>query len=721
MDDKPASQVDIHTNGWSSTQTIKVLTGGQGRPAAIVVVVLITLFHVLWGDTVWKPVRNKVFDLWHRAYPRQVTRLPVTIVDIDDASLAAFGRWPWPRWRIADLVEGVWRLGAESVGLDMIMPEADQSVSALFGDKLDMSAELRQTLALLPSSDALLAGTMLWVPSVIVRVGRMERETEHKAPVRQTTMRVHKGVSISRVVAYTTHSFNVPAIEQVAFGYGYRNTTPDNDGVVRAMPLMVTIKGTPAPTFALELLRVSRGELLYFVYGDARGVSGIQLGDTFFPTYLDGRIHLYYSRTDPRRRLSARDILNGKVGVNALTDQIAIIGVTGVGITPVVATPVDPSMDRVEVHAQFIENLLDGTWLDRPSKMPWGELIIFLVTAVGLIALLPRMKPGYDGVLFLGALAVTGIISWLCFIQWKWLFDWSFPAVGNTIVLFVLLTAGFASADRRRRELRDQLVAERIETSRMAGELDAARDIQLSLLPAPETIAGLPDHIDFHAMLEPAFEAGGDLYDAFMLDANHLFFLVGDVSGKGLGTSLFMALSKALCKSTALREKWPLDALMNKVNEEISRENSKELFVTVCAGILDTRTGDLALCSAGHEVPILLRPGNPPSPLGAASGPPLCVLENYAYGVESERLQADDVLILITDGITEAEDSDNNLYGLDRALTYLAKIHADTNGQHHVEALCQGLYADVKTFVHGAHPSDDVTIMAIRFRAPQSC
>jgi serine phosphatase RsbU (regulator of sigma subunit) len=287
------------------------------------------------------------------------------------------------------------------------------------------------------------------------------------------------------------------------------------------------------------------------------------------------------------------------------------------------------------------------------------------------------------------------------------------------VILVVLLTAGFAASNHRRRELRAALELERLARSRMEGELQAARDIQMGMLPAPWAITGLPEHLAFHALLEPAKEVGGDLYDAFMLDEDHFFFIVGDVAGKGVPASLFMALSKTLCKSLALRQRVPLDALITALNQEVARDNPQALFVTAIAGILDVRTGEMELCSAGHEAPILLRSSAPPYSLTMTGGPPLCILEHFAYPADRLRLQSGDILLMMTDGVTEAQDAAQTLYGLERVMAYCRTIQ-DEPEQCGVLAVCQGLYDDVKRFVRDAEPFDDITIMAIRFTAPAS-
>jgi serine phosphatase RsbU (regulator of sigma subunit) len=199
-----------------------------------------------------------------------------------------------------------------------------------------------------------------------------------------------------------------------------------------------------------------------------------------------------------------------------------------------------------------------------------------------------------------------------------------------------------------------------------------------------------------------------------MLDEDRFFFIVGDVSGKGVPASLFMALSKTLCKSLARREHAPLDTLLRLVNEEISRENPAALFVAAIIGIIDVRTGEMQFCSAGHDAPILLRANEPPRSLDGAGGPPLCVDENFLYAVERLQLQLDDMLIMVTDGVTEAQDASQNFYGSARVLAYFSTVE---RRQLTAVAACAGLYADVKSFTAGAPSSDDITIMAIRLAA----
>jgi len=711
----------VHIGGWSLWRPRTWFVNGQGRLVAVLVTVVLAVFQVWLGELYWERIRHVVFDTYQRALPRRVDeRFPVIIVDIDEASITALGQWPWPRTRLAHLIEATHRLGALAVGLDIIMPEADRLSPGVFmAERTDISPVLHAELSKLPSNDTILAETLRRTPSVVARDGKDESKPGSVDVDWQTPWQIHGETPLAYVQNYAGHVTNTSEIEAAASGRGYFNAISDADGVVRTVPLLVAVSGELAPTLMLELLRVARGEPWYHVYAGRNGVHGVQIGATAIPTDQHGRLRLHFSQSYVGRRLSARAIMQGTVPANALHNRVALIGVTAVGVADVVSTPVTPHMDGVEVQAQTFENMQSGAWLVRPSQILWLELIALLVPAIVLVVMLPRMKPGVGVVMFLvsAVLIVTG--SLVAFTQWRSLFDPSFPIAGSGLVLSVLLTTGYTTSKRQQRKLSAALEAERLVRIRMEGELQAAHDIQMSMLPAPWAITGLPGTLEFHALLESAKEVGGDLYDAFMLDEHHFFFMVGDVAGKGVPASLFMALSKTLCKSMALRSRVPLDALITAVNQEIARDNPAALFVTAVAGILDVRTGEMEICSAGHEAPILLRSDAAPCSLIVTGGLPLAVLADFLYTSDLVRLQSGDVLIMMTDGVTEAHDPEQRLYGGNRVLAYCSAIQ-ESNEQCSVISVCQGLYEDVKRFAQGADPFDDITIMALRFTAPTS-
>ena len=678
----------------------------------MVLLLVIALTHLAAGERFWSAARNLVFDTYQTFLPRPVARFPVVIIDIDERSLAAIGRWPWPRTRLAQLVEGAHRLGALAVGLDMILPEADRlSPGDLLAGRAELDPALRAAISRLPSNDAVLADVLRRVPSVVARAALPAESAKKSAPAGQTPVITVGESPLPFLPSFPAEIANVPEIETAAMGRGYANDTRDSDGVVRSMPLVLAVGGAPSPSLALEILRVATGEKHYTVRADRGGVLGVQIGDSFVPTERDGRLRLYFSPAYAGRRLSAAAILNGEVKAGALANQVTIIGATAIGIADVAATPVLSRMDGVEIHAQLIENILSGSRLQRPPSARWWELLALVALALPLIVFLPRLRLLRAAAFFFAGMGLLALTSVLSFKQFHLLYDPTFPAVGSALVFALLLFAGFAAAERRRRELDAALEGERMERLRVAGELRAARDIQMGMLPDPRAIDGLPASLDFFALLEPAQEVGGDLYDAFMLDEHCLCFMIGDVSGKGVPASLFMALTKTLSKSLARREHVPLDSVMRAVNDEISRENPASMFVTAIIGIVDARSGTVELCNAGHNAPIRIPSHGPTQELQGADGPPLCVDDEFPYTTQRLQLEREDILLLFTDGVSEAEDVRQGCYGTPRVLQCFT-------GARPVDAAaaCAQLHADVKRFTDGVPPSDDLAIVAIRFK-----
>jgi len=236
------------------------------------------------------------------------------------------------------------------------------------------------------------------------------------------------------------------------------------------------------------------------------------------------------------------------------------------------------------------------------------------------------------------------------------------------------------------------------------------------MLPPPSASFYGDPRFSLQALIETAKSVGGDLYDFFKLDADRLFFMVGDVAGKGLPASIFMAVSKALYKSAALRSRLEGGAVISEVmgaaNAEIARDNPEMLFVTVFAGILDLRSGELHYCNAGHDAPYLLHAQRPaPIHLESDSGPPLCVIEGYKYRFERYRMTPGESLCLYTDGVTEAMNAGGELYGRQRLFAALTAARGAGDAVKLVDAVRD----DVREFVGTTERSDDLTILTLRW------
>jgi sigma-B regulation protein RsbU (phosphoserine phosphatase) len=256
------------------------------------------------------------------------------------------------------------------------------------------------------------------------------------------------------------------------------------------------------------------------------------------------------------------------------------------------------------------------------------------------------------------------------------------------------------------RNLRETTAAK----ERLEGELRAARRIQAAMLPEPAA-GGPGEGYELGATLVPARAVGGDLFGHFR-DGSRAFFLVGDVSGKGIGAALFMARAKTVFDTEASREADP-GALLARVNRSLCRENDAGMFVTAVAGVLDLASGELSFALAGHDPPVLVPAAAPPRALSADGGRVLGLIDGSDFPVNRLRLAAGDAVVAYTDGVSEAQDRAGGFFGVERIVaTVLAARGAAA------PALTAGLLEAVRAFAGGAPQSDDITILTVRRLAP---
>jgi len=256
-------------------------------------------------------------------------------------------------------------------------------------------------------------------------------------------------------------------------------------------------------------------------------------------------------------------------------------------------------------------------------------------------------------------------------------------------------------------EERERVVAAQKE--RMESELSVARDIQLGIVPTIFPPFPERDEFDLHASLESAREVGGDLYDFFLLDDDHLCLAIGDVSGKGVPASLFMAVTITLLRAAGGRSAGPADVLA-RLNAQLCHDNDSAMFVTLFYAICDVRTGELTYSSGGHPPPYVVRAGGGVEPLPQTAGAGLGASSRIAFGAGTVTLECGDALLLYTDGVTEAMDAAGGMFGAERLEAALGGVRAEDGAA----GMMAAVRSAVAAFTRGAEQYDDITMMGFR-------
>lgn len=425
--------------------------------------------------------RTHVFDAYLRLAPRTADpAFPVRIVDIDSASLARIGQWPWPRTRLAELIDRLAAAGAKVVALDMILPEPDRLSPASMARDLAMRqpdlAPLAERAAALPSNDAILGRAVASAPVVlaVVAVARQgfAREGEGgfgEKPEQSSAPRASFALAGDDPKLFLPPFRNAEAslgvIAAGARGIGAANWLPSDDQIVRGVPLLVRISGALYPSLPVEMLRVAGNHTTVFVrssgasgaqaFGQKTGIESVRVGSTILPTGADGQLWLRLSQADPRRTISALQVLDGTLRPDDVRGRLVLVGSSAPGLMDLRATPLEPSVSGVEIHAQALEQMLAGEHLVRPDFATGAELAYLMLGGALVGWLLWRSGPLPAAGVGAAAIAAVSAVSWLLYSRSGYLLDPVYPSLSLAAIYSATTLFNYARAEQDRTRVRN--------------------------------------------------------------------------------------------------------------------------------------------------------------------------------------------------------------------------------------------------------------------------
>jgi sigma-B regulation protein RsbU (phosphoserine phosphatase) len=275
------------------------------------------------------------------------------------------------------------------------------------------------------------------------------------------------------------------------------------------------------------------------------------------------------------------------------------------------------------------------------------------------------------------------------------------------------LADSFRKMDENLRNYISENTAILMEKQRISAELDLAAVIQQSMLE--NEFPPFPDRkeFDIYASMNPAREIGGDFYDFFFIDEDHLALVIADVSGKGIPAALFMMMCKLMIHNYTMTGMSPKD-VMTKVNEELLEGNDAEMFVTIWLAILEVSTGKIITVNAGHENPVIKKPGGGFEEIVRKHSLAAGAVEGINYRENESQIDPGSVLFVYTDGLPEATDAENRLFGTERILRVL-----NENRESGPQEILQAMDRSVEAFVKEAPQFDDLTMLCIRYNGRQ--
>ncbi len=471
-------------------------SGNSTQSAAIVLVICSLLYAaaLAWAGFgkqsklaidpyVIRQLRLAQFDQFQRWRQGPNVSAPVSVVDIDEASLKAFGQWPWPRTRIADLVQRLHDAGAKVIAFDVLLAEPDRTSPRTMAE-LWHDPQVSRVLKRLPDHDEILARALpgvgvvlgtLFSNSGVAASGQASPAALPALPYRV----IRKGHDESEQdPAQWLHKFDtaiwpLPLLSASASGLGAINFVPDPDGVVRRVPMLVRLGDQVVPSLSAEALRVYQGEANLIVSTkdvanpmDA-GIQSVRIGQMVLPTDDKAEIWLQYSHDRTTKFISAAHVLKGTADVNRIKGNIVLVGTSAHGLLELRYDPWGELMPGVRAHAMALEQMLTGQYLERPSGSNVAEALLLLVGSliVGLSAL--RATARRSALLTIVMLLILWVGTWYAYAVEHLLLDAINPTLA-IVLSFVLTSAVHHFATERERRWVRQAFSSYVSPNRVA-------------------------------------------------------------------------------------------------------------------------------------------------------------------------------------------------------------------------------------------------------------
>lgn len=476
---------------------------------------------------------------------------------------------------------------------------------------------------------------------------------------------------------------------------GHINAMSDVDGVVRHGLLYVEPEMNGADGHVLSMSRMAARLFLEQQEGEPQAAddAGASADGRFFYIPYTGRPGDFYDGVSLSR------LIRGEIPPDYWAGKIVLIGPYATALQDAYFTPIDKGaqMFGVEIQANMIQSFLENNTRRELPQLP--QLAVLFVLCAAAMMLFMNMSV-LEASLLAGFLAAMGPVCSINLYNAGLVTHPLWAPVGVAVVYILAMAVHYMRTARERRALA-------LEKERIAAELSLATRIQLSALPKE-----FPKREKFHvyASMTPAKEVGGDFYDFFMMDEDHLGLVIADASGKGVPAALFMMVSSALIRNAAVGEYSPAKVLTT-VNHQLCTRNPEEMFVTVWMGVLEVSTGRLTAANAGHEYPILKRPGKSFELFKDRHGLVLGAMDGVRYREYEIQMEPGTKLFVYTDGLSEATNGSTVQFGTDRTIDAL-RGREDGSPEELVRAVLDA----VETFVADAPQFDDLTMLCVEYR-----
>ena len=642
------------------------------------------------------PIIQKIsflnYDFYQKVFNRGEVK-DVTIVDIDEKSIAKIGQFPWRRDIYSKILKNLNQHNPKAIAFDIVFSEEDKQNPKDLLSKLQVESDQLIDIDVIDTNKIFVES--IKDSKVILPILGEPKNNLVKNNSKPKLRLLAKGENPKNFIYKFKHKIiSLEEISSAASGIGSISLIPSIDGVIRNVPVLYNIDDKIWPSLALESVRIATGQKNLLVKSSKNGIELIKTRKNTIPSDQNALINVKFNKFSKDNYISAVDVANNDFDQKKVENKIILIGSSAQALFDIVKIANGEYVPGVEIHAHIIDNIFKNESIIKNIYTQLAENIIFLLLLIFLIFIPMKIKPKFSIIFFVGSIFVINLSSIIIY-QFNFYLDFLFSSIAGTLAFMTSLYF---------RYLEENSIA--IENDKkqsiLKKEREIAGEVQKKLFPNNKKIEKY-----IFAQNTPAKDVSGDYYDYYQVSDNEIYFILGDVTGKGVKAGILMANAAAVFRSLAKMESSVAKTALY-MNNQVKDASYQAMFITVILGKINLEKKEMEFINMGHEPMMVLDPKfnfeyvkSTLPPMG------LMPVKDESFFKTTTMDISDKTILIYTDGVTEGyveEGKELEVAGLESEIKKLNTTSPETIISHATKILTE----------KGFKLRDDITALGIK-------
>jgi len=632
------------------------------------------------------------YDFYQKIFNRGEVK-DITIVDIDEKSIAKIGQFPWRRDAYSKILENLNQYNPLAIAFDIVFSEKDKQNPQDLLLQLQKESDLFIDV-IVPNTNKIFIDSIKQSKVILPILGE-PKDNLVKNNSKPKLRIIAKGENPKNFIyKYKNKIISLEEISNASSGTGSISLIPSIDGIIRSIPILYNIDGRIWPSLALETVRVATGQKNLLVKSNKNGIELIKTRKNIIPSDQNGLINVKFKKFDDQNYISAVDVINNDFDQKRIENKIVLIGSSAQALFDIVQISNGKIVPGVEIHAHIIDNILKNESISKNIYTQLVENIVFLLLLLFLIFIPIKIKPKLSIIFFIGSIFVINLLSIIIY-QFNFYLDSLFSSLAGTMMFMTSLYFRYL-------EENSIAIENEKKQSILKKEREIAGEVQKKLFPSNKKIEKY-----IFAQNTPAKDVSGDYYDYYQINDNEIYFILGDVTGKGIKAGILMANAAAVFRSlTKMNSSVAKTALY--MNNQVKDSSYQSMFITVILGRINLEKKEMEFINMGHE-PMMVLDQKFNFEYIKSTLPPMGLMpvkdESFFKTTKMDIL--DKTILIYTDGVTEGyvdEGKELEVDGLENEIKKLNTTSPETIIKHTTTILTE----------KGFTLRDDITALGIK-------